>query len=169
MITLEDERFMKIALRDAEEGARRGDFPVGAALVINGKLIGSANNSNYTNEAWNNHAESSLINLFAHAIQIHKKREGEIELYTTLEPCLMCLGACVLNRVDRIVYACPDPNAGAARLDPKNLAGWYQRHWPIIESGIFSEEAHKILVDYMREQESWKKPLVHFEKMHQIW
>ncbi len=127
MITTKDKEFMKIALKEALEGYNRGDFPVGAVLVIDGKIMGKCSNSNKTNSEWTAHAESSLIRSFAPAIQRNKKEEKVIEIYATLEPCLMCLGTSVLNRISRIVYACKDPNGGATGLNPKHLGDWYVR------------------------------------------
>ena len=169
MITSQDEEFMKIALKEAEEGSIRGDFPVGAVLTIGGEFIGKGNNFNYTNGSWNDHAEASLIRAFAPAIQRNKKNDKLVEIYTTLEPCFMCLGTCVLNRIGRIIYACPDPNGGATGLDPKSLSGWYVKRWPVIEGGLFREESYKLLDDYMSSRESWQKTLSHFQKMHEGW
>jgi tRNA(adenine34) deaminase len=166
MIAGEDENFMRIALREAEEGARRGDFPVGAVLTIDGKFIGKGSNSNYTNKSWAQHAEASLIIEFDHAIQENKKDGKRIEIYTTLEPCLMCLGTCFLNRINRIVYACQDPNGGATSLDVKSLPDWYGRKWPAIEGGVLKEESYQILADYMKGREKWGRVLTVFESMH---
>ena len=161
-----DRKFMKLAMREAEEGYERGDFPVGAVLTFNGRLIGKGNNSNRTNAEWNSHAESLLIGTYASAIQSCRKEMGLVELYTTLEPCLMCIGSSVLNRVSRIVYACPDPNGGAAGIDIEALPEWYARKWPEIEKGGFRSESYNLLVNHMRKHKSWKRILKSFEKMH---
>ena len=166
MATDYDRKFMRLAMREAEEGYKRGDFPVGAVLTFNGKLIGKGNNSNKTNDEWNSHAESLLIGTYASAIQRCRKENGLVELYTTLEPCLMCLGSSVLNRVSRIIYACPDPNGGAAGIKVRTLPKWYARKWPEIEKGDFRDESYNLLVNHMRKHKSWKRILKSFEKMH---
>lgn len=161
-----DKKFMRLAMTEAEEGYERGDFPVGAVLTFNGNLIGKGNNSNRTNDEWNSHAESLLIGTYASAIQSCVKEGGLVELYATLEPCLMCLGSSVLNRVSRIVYACQDPNGGAAGIDAGMLPEWYARKWPEIEKGDFREESYSLLVNHMRKNKSWERILKSFEKMH---
>ena len=161
-----DRGFMELAIVEAEQGYERGDFPVGAVLAFNGNLIGKVNNSNRTNNEWNSHAESLLIRTYASAIQSSVKKGGLVELYTTLEPCLMCLGSSALNRISRIVYACPDPNGGAAEIDVEMFPEWYKRKWPKIEKGDFRNESYNLLVNYMGKNETWKKVLKSFEKMH---
>ncbi len=167
MVDDRDSYFMRLALSEAQEGYNRDDFPVGAVLAVDGEYLGKGSNSTKTNREWSSHAESSLIRSFAPAIQRNKKDEKSIELYTTLEPCLMCLGTIVLNRITRIVYACPDPNGGAARLDPNQLGKWYVKKWPMIEQcNEFREESYILLTDYMRKHEKWKNILASFEDMH---
>ena len=79
------------------------------------------------------------------------------------------MGTSVLNRIGKIIYACPDPNGGAASLDSKALPEWYAKKWPIIENGIFREESYQLLVNHMKENDSWKNILKKFEKMYKGW
>jgi tRNA(adenine34) deaminase len=166
-----DIKFMRLAIGEATEAYERKDFPVGAVLAIDNKLIGKSNNANYTQEDWNHHAETGVINRYSIVLKKARKEEKRVTLYTTLEPCIMCLGASIMNRVSRIVYACPDPNAGASNLDIKGLGNWYERHWPEIVSldGIVREDSYKLLAAHMKDIGTWKEILEQFENMHRQW
>lgn len=170
--TTEDKKYMKIALEEAKEGCIRGDFPVGAVLTIDRKFIGKAANGNNTVSSLTEHAESRLIETYSATVK-KAKREDEntqVTLYTTLEPCLMCLGTSVMGRIDKIIYACPDPNGGTARLNPQELGDWYEVHWPIIEKGLFREEAYEIVTKGMKNDfQRWERILDIFEEMKKKW
>jgi tRNA(adenine34) deaminase len=106
-----DEDFMRLALAEAEKAAACGETPVGAVLVIAGEVIASAHNMRETWQDPTAHAESIVIR--EAAASLGRWRLSDASLYVTLEPCLMCAGALVLSRVDRVVYGCRDPKAGA--------------------------------------------------------
>ena|SRR3989338_1104680 len=98
-----------------------GDFPVGALITSSESILGNISNSKVSNNDWCSHAESLLIREYAPIIRKEIKSNKKVTLYTTLEPCLMCLGTSVMNRVSRIVYACPGPCGEATGLDTKVL------------------------------------------------
>ncbi len=170
-----DKTFMKLALKEAKKSFDNGEYPVGAVLVIDGKLIGSQGNVMSSNNEWVSHAENNLINNCSHIIKkkylptiIDKsKKDVKIELYTTLEPCLMCLGTSILNRVSRIIYSCPDPHGGATKISKSNLSEWYSMRWPKIESGLFKKNSYNLLIKYMKNQKEsyWGKTLKLFENL----
>ena len=158
-----DKEFMGLAIKEARKTYENGDVPIGAVLVINDKLIGAANNQNKTNKDWNSHAETSLIKNHSQLIRKSKKENAVIEIYTTLEPCLMCLGTAFFNRVERIIYACPDPNGGTAKLDVSAIPKAYSKKWPRIEQEIsFAKESYDMLVKYMKENNNWRGVLESF-------
>ncbi len=155
---MNDKDFMRIALEEAEKAYLNGELPIGAALVIGGNLIGGNSSSQVENANYFNHAENILIQRHGREIKKAHKRSLSIELYTTMEPCLMCLGAIVHNRITRIIYACPDPIAGSSQIDPPT--GWYRRKWPNIEQGPLIEESYEIFMKHLEEnQETWKNVL----------
>ena len=160
-------KFMGIALQEAKRGFNRGDFPVGAVLAQGDILIGTANNSNHLNENWSQHAEAKVIRENAYAIKrIISEDKREINLYTTLEPCLMCYGTGVLNRINRIIYACPDPNGGALSLDFNSIPPWYRERKPSVTYlKEFYEESYDLLEKHMSAIESWKNTLEKFREM----
>lgn len=156
----ESVKFMEIALLKARNGLAEGNLPVGAALVINGELADSAYNANKKNGDWNSHAETIVLGRNAGEIYSVKRRDrnSSVELFTTWEPCLMCLGTSVLNRVDRISYACPDPRGGAAALRPEHVGPGYSKLWPeLVWEEEFQEQSYTLLLSYMEEhRERWE-------------
>jgi tRNA(adenine34) deaminase len=102
---------MRLALAEAEKAVACGETPVGAVLVIGGEVIAAAHNMRETWQDPTAHAESIVLR--EAATRLGRWRLFDATLYVTLEPCLMCAGALVLSRVDRVVYGCRDPKAGA--------------------------------------------------------
>jgi tRNA(adenine34) deaminase len=147
-----DENYMRMAMNEAYNCYKRGDLPVGAVLTINDNLEGISGNSARTNGDWTSHAENSLLQKVSWKIKANKG--GTSKLYTTWEPCLMCTGASILSRVSEIIYACPDPLGGMAKINPKSFGTWNERHWPVFREGPFKEESYNLLVKYMRENEN---------------
>ncbi len=144
-----DRQLMRVALGQAVQALNRGDFPVGAVLVIDGVCVDSESNSNISDWSWTSHAEHKLI--LRHSARLRKAVQAErarVELFSTFEPCLMCLGSAVFSRVRRIVYSVPDQNAGAACLDPRRLGEWYCHRWPLIQAGLLREESEELICRY---------------------
>jgi tRNA(adenine34) deaminase len=106
-----DEDFMRLALAEAEKAVACGETPVGAVLVLGGEVIARAHNMRETWQDPTAHAE--LIVLREASMRLGRWRLTDAALFVTLEPCLMCAGALVLARVNRLVYGCRDLKAGA--------------------------------------------------------
>jgi tRNA(adenine34) deaminase len=157
--TKDDSRFMGLALEQARLSFSEGNFPVGAVLVINGKLIEGDRNLLQTNSDWISHAEIRLLIKHSSLIKKSKKENAVITLYTTLEPCLMCLGTSVLHRISRIIYACPDLYSGATCIKHESLPIGYQIIYPKIEAGALKKESQDLLIKYMDAHisEKWQK------------
>ena len=168
-----DYGFMSAAIGSAREGLQKGNLPVGAVLAIDGNLVDMAHNSNFTNGDLNSHAESTIIARQSRAIYATRETSKTtlVELFTTWEPCLMCLGTSVLNRVNRIVYACPDPRGGTSKLLPESIGVGYEKIWPeIIIDTRFREQSYELLVGYMTSQAPrWETMLAEMRKMREFW
>ena len=106
-----DRDFMGLALDEAERAAAAGETPIGAILVIDGAVIASAHNMRETWQDPTAHAESIVLRQAA--AKLGRWRLPDATVYVTMEPCLMCAGALVLARVNRLVYGCRDERAGA--------------------------------------------------------
>ncbi len=138
-----DEYFMRLALREAALALEHDDVPIGALIVHDGEVIAAAHNERELRADPTAHAE--LLALREAARVLGSWRVLDTVLYVTLEPCAMCAGAIVLARVPRVVYAAPDPKAGAAGsvldiLDEPRL-----NHRPQVSRGLLAEDSADLL------------------------
>ena len=137
-----DEKWMRIALEEAECAAKMGEIPVGAVIVQNGEILARAHNLCETNADATAHAERLAI---AEACRkLGSWRLAECTLYVTLEPCMMCTGAAVSARIGRIVYATKDPRAGACE-SLLRVSSYPLECKPICHGGVLQEEALTLL------------------------
>jgi tRNA(adenine34) deaminase len=113
-MSADDERYMRLALDEATRAAEVGDVPVGAIVVdAEGNVIGRGRNRREVDRDPTGHAE--IVALREAARHVGTWRLHGATLYATLEPCPMCAGALVNARIERVVYGCDDPKAGALR------------------------------------------------------
>jgi tRNA(adenine34) deaminase len=138
-----DEEFMRLALREAKTAAEHGDVPIGAVVVRDGEVVGAAGNERERRSDPTAHAE--ILALRAASGRLGGWRVPDSVLYVTLEPCAMCAGAIVLARVPRVVYAAPDPKAGAAGSVLDVLSEPRLNHRPRVDSGLLAEESAALL------------------------
>jgi tRNA(adenine34) deaminase len=106
-----DERYIRSAIDQAAIAQANGDVPIGALIVHQGVIVAKAYNEREQLKDPTAHAE--IIALTQAAAALESWRLEGCTLYVTLEPCCMCAGALVLARIDRLVYGCDDPKAGA--------------------------------------------------------
>ena len=106
-----DEKWMKIALEEAIKAEKEGEVPVGAVLVKDGVLIAKAHNQPILKNDATAHAEIQLIRNGGKNQENY--RLTGTSLYVTLEPCVMCVGAIMHARIERIIYGAHDPKTGA--------------------------------------------------------
>lgn len=143
MWTQDDERFMRLAIEQAEAATEHGDVPIGAVVVHDGEMIATARNERELLQDPTAHAE--ILALRAAAERLGSWRVLESTLYVTLEPCSMCAGAIVLSRVDRVVYGARDPKAGACGsvLDVTGEPRF--NHRPLVEGGLLEDACGDLL------------------------
>ena len=136
---MDDERWMRIALEEADVAASKGEVPVGAVIVsATGELLATGHNLRETDEDPTAHAEIVAIRLAAQ--KLGTWRLEDTTLYVTLEPCVMCAGAMVNARVGRLVYGAADPKAGACTtLFTIGTDTRLNHRFPIV-SGVLAEE-----------------------------
>src|SRR5918998_2073149 len=132
----DDERFMRLAVREAELALEHDDVPVGAVVVVDGEVIGSGHNERELRQDPTAHAE--LLALREAARHLGSWRLLDSVLYVTLEPCAMCAGAIVLGRVARVVYGTADPKAGAAGSVIDVLGEPRFNHRPAVAGGLLA-------------------------------
>lgn len=109
----DDDQWMQEAIAEARLAAAKGEVPVGAVIVLDGRVIGRGHNERESLQDPTAHAE--MIALRAAAKALGSWRLIDTTLYVTLEPCPMCAGALVNARVPRVVWGCDDPKAGATK------------------------------------------------------
>jgi len=143
-VTSIDERYMGYALREAERSLAESNLPVGAAIVHRGKLIATGRNRNDTRHTHLTHAEMEAMRACEAYLYAHKQ---ECELYTTLEPCMMCLGAIINFRFRRLVIAAPDRSYGALGLLGSSAP--YMARAPEIRVGVLAETSQALLAAYV--------------------
>jgi len=134
---------MRLALAEAEKAAVCGETPVGAALVVGGEVIAVAHNMRETLQDPTAHAESLVLR--GAAARLGRWRLTDATVYVTLEPCLMCAGALVLARIDRLVYACRDSKAGALGSVYDVVRDGSLNHVYRITPGVLEEECRTLL------------------------
>jgi len=145
-----DQRFMRRALEEAERAYARGEVPVGALVVRGEQILGIAHNERETTQDPTAHAE--LLALRRASASAGSWRLTDCTLYTTLEPCPMCAGALHAARVSRLVYAAPDPKAGAAGTLYDLPADLRLNHTYPYTRGILQSEAVALLQTFFRQR-----------------
>jgi tRNA(adenine34) deaminase len=145
---LDDERWMRRALAQAEAAAAIDEVPVGAVVVVDGRPVAEAHNLTRTRNDPTAHAEILALRAAARSVG-HWWLSGAT-LYVTLEPCAMCAGAAVLARIDRLVFAAADPKAGMAGSLACIPRDERLNHTVQIDHGILADEAGTLLRDFFR-------------------
>jgi tRNA(adenine34) deaminase len=146
--TMEHIKYMKIALKEAQKAKELDEVPIGAVIVLNGKVIAKAHNLREKNQSATAHAEVLAINKACK--KLNSWRLNDCILYVTLEPCTMCVGASILSRVDGIVYGAKDPKGGSfgSLYDISLIKGF--NHYPWVVSGVCEEESASILKEFFK-------------------
>jgi tRNA(adenine34) deaminase len=149
MVTNADQGFMELALEQAAAAAAWAEVPVGAVVVHRGQVVGRGHNRRELDQDPLAHAE--LLALRQAARHLGRWRLCGCSLYVTLEPCPMCAGALVNARVERLVYGCADPKAGAVRTlyalceDPR------LNHRVAVLGGVLAERCSAVLSGFFRD------------------
>jgi tRNA(adenine34) deaminase len=138
-----DEHFMRVALREAAQAGEHGDVPVGAVVVRDGEVVGSAHNERELRGDPTAHAE--VLALRAAAVTLGGWRLLGTVLYCTLEPCPMCAGAIQQARVARLVYGAPDQKVGAAGSVVNPLRDPRLLHRVEVQGGVLATDALGLL------------------------
>jgi tRNA(adenine34) deaminase len=142
----EDERFMGLALDEARAALAAGEVPVGAVVVLEGRVIGRGHNQPVGLKDPTAHAE--VLALRAAGQAVGNYRLVDAALYATVEPCAMCCGAAVLARVARVVYGAPDPKAGAARTLYRLLDDARLNHQAAVRGDVRGAESAALLLEF---------------------
>jgi len=143
---------MRLALDLAEQAAARGEVPVGAVIVKDGRVIGHGGNRREADQDPLAHAEILAIAQAAHSVGFW--RLDDTTLYVTLEPCPMCAGAIINARIPRVVYGADDPKAGAVTSLFNLLTDARLNHRCEVERGVLKEESSQMLRSFFAQLRS---------------
>jgi len=145
---------MRAALAEAMKAAARGEVPVGAVVVRQGRIAARGANRPITSSDPTAHAE--IVALRRAAKRSGNYRLPDCDLYVTVEPCAMCLGAIVQARIRRVVYGAPDPKAGAVSSTMRFPFGRLN-HRPEVVSGVLDGESAALLRGFFRaRRKEWR-------------
>jgi tRNA(adenine34) deaminase len=141
---------MEEALRDAQRAREQDEVPVGAIVVSDGRIVGRGWNQNLAGPDPTAHAE--IVALRDASRRLGNHRLGGCELFVTLEPCLMCAGALVHARLQRLVYGADDPKAGAVHSIMQALNHPKLNHKMEVKSGVLAGVCQELVQAFFRER-----------------
>src|SRR5574344_652427 len=150
----EDEKFMRLALRQAEMAFDAKEVPIGCVIVKEGKVIGKGYNQVETLKDATAHAEILAIGAASSAVE--NWRLSDCTLYVTLEPCPMCAGAILNSRISRVVYGSPDSRFGGCGTTVDVISNNALKRDVVITSGVLAEECLGLLQLFFQEMRARK-------------
>ncbi|WP_136806840.1 tRNA adenosine(34) deaminase TadA [Desulfosediminicola flagellatus] len=142
----DDEKWMKMALKAAQAAADQGEVPVGAIIIHDNNLIAAAGNRPIGLNDPTAHAEIRAIRIASQYYDNYRLPGST--LYVTLEPCIMCIGAIIHARIDRLVFGATDPKTGAVESLYQIGTDNRLNHLPDITSGVLEEECAALLKNF---------------------
>ena len=150
---MNDDEAIALALTEAEAAGRRGEVPVGAALLsADGALLAADGNRIVERRDTTAHAEQLVLR--AGAAKLGNERLTGTTLYVSLEPCAMCAGAISLARVARLVFAAEDPKGGAILHGPRFFDQPTCHHRPVVDRAGDAQAAGALLKEFFRVRRS---------------
>ena len=149
------ERFMEIALKEADSAALINEVPIGAVVVRNNQIIGAGHNLRELSQNATDHAEMIAIQEACHVL--HSWRLEDCDIYVTVEPCVMCAGAIVNARIRHLYYGAPDYKAGAVNSLYQVLSDTRLNHQVEVTSGLDQVAAADKMRNFFRRARQIRK------------
>ena len=143
---MKKEFLMREALVQAKKALKKGEVPIGAVVVLGDEIIGRGYNQPITMKDPTAHAE--IIALKESSYRLDNYRLNEAIIYTTLEPCLMCVGALVHARINKIIFAAQDTKSGVVVNNGGLIQSAFLNQKVSFEGGILEKQASKLLKDF---------------------
>lgn len=147
-MTHSPEYWMNHALLQAKVAEQHGEVPVGAVLVYNDQIIAAGHNKSITYNDPSLHAEVDVIRQAGQ--QLNNYRLVDCDLYVTLEPCMMCLGAMLHSRIKRLYYGASDPKTGALGGLVDLTHHYKSNHRIEVYPNILANECSNLLKDFFK-------------------
>ncbi|MEB4597350.1 tRNA adenosine(34) deaminase TadA [Bacillus amyloliquefaciens] len=152
---MNDEYYMREAIKEAKKAEAKGEVPIGAVLVLHDEIVARAHNLRETEQRSLAHAEMLAIDEACRKLGTWRLEDAV--LYVTLEPCPMCAGAVVLSRVDKVVFGAFDPKGGCTGTLMNLLQEERFNHQAEVVSGVLGEECGEMLSAFFRKLRRQKK------------
>ena len=138
------EKFMNVALKCAIKAFEKDEVPIGACIVLNGKVIAKAYNQMEKTQDATSHAE--ILAIKKACKKLNSWRLEDCELFVTLEPCAMCAGAIVNARIKKVYFGATEPKSGCAQSKFPVLSESGLNHTTEFEGGILEEKCKNLIV-----------------------
>ncbi len=145
MINRDDEKYMRLALQEAQEAMRHDEVPIGAVIVSQGHVIARGYNLTETLTDVTAHAEMQAIT--SAQTYLGGKYLTQCTLYVTVEPCLMCAGALGWSQIARVVYGCDDPKRGYHTYCQQPF-----HKKTVVEGGVLAEQCAALMQDFFKKK-----------------
>ncbi len=143
---MNDIYFMREALEEANKAFEKDEPPVGAVIVKDGEIISRGHNLRESLQDPTAHAE--MLAIRSAAARLGRWRLSDCDIYVTLEPCVMCAGAMILARINRLIYGADDPKAGAINSLMNLVTDGRLNHRIEVRSGILASECGTLLREF---------------------
>jgi tRNA(adenine34) deaminase len=150
---MDDLTYLNAAIDEARAAERDGEVPIGAVIVHRGEIIARGQNRVLRDHDPTAHAEIVALRQAGRALENYRLLDKDDEgctLYVTLEPCAMCAGAILHARIARLVYAAPDPKAGACGSVLSVMNHPQLNHKVEVVSGLLADECGALLTTFFR-------------------
>ena len=144
--------FMKEALKQAMKASMTGEVPVGSIVVLGEKIIGRGFNQPIKTNDPSAHAE--IVALKEAANFLNNYRLIGTKMYTTLEPCLMCVGALVHARIEEVIFSAYDPKSGALESNGNLLESNFLNHRFSFQGRLLENESSRLLKNFFNDKRS---------------
>ena len=141
-------KYMKEALKEAKKAELIDEVPIGCVIVKDDKIIARGHNQRETKQSPIGHAEIVAINKASK--KLNSWRLEGCDIYVTLEPCIMCSGAIIQSRINKVYYGASDPKGGALGSSINVLEAKNINHHPEVISGVLQEKCSKIITNYFK-------------------
>ena len=142
--------FMKKALQEAKKALLIDEVPIGCVIVKDDKIIARGYNKRESKQDVTSHAEIEAIKKANK--KLNSWRLVDCDIYITLEPCIMCMGAIIQSRIRNIYYGAEDFKGGAVSSSINVLEAKNINHHPNVEGGILKDECSLIITNYFKQK-----------------
>jgi tRNA(adenine34) deaminase len=144
----DDQRFMRRALELAKQASDLGEVPVGSVVVMNNEIIGEGHNRPVSSHDPTAHAEIMAIRDACNHVDNYRLTGAT--LYVTLEPCIMCAGAILTSRIERLVFGARDERFGAAGTQVNLVESTFLNHQATVTAGILESVSKVLLQEFFQ-------------------